>query len=115
MTPTVALAGPQETLAAVDPFDVAARDSRLVPIDVSPRDVDPRFVFLSQDRTNLARANVAKHDGVRILAAVELLNDDLVGVRGKFHARKIVVARVAGDFEPLRRTAVGAHNADARG
>src|SRR5262245_25066363 len=46
--PAVAFAGPQETLAAVNPFDVATPDSRLVPTDITPGDVDPGVVLLGQ-------------------------------------------------------------------
>src|SRR5687767_682044 len=115
MTPAVAFAGPEEALAAVDPFNVAARDSRALPIDVAPRDVHPRFVFFDQHWTDLSCAHVAEHDGVGVLAAVELLNDDFFGVCGPLHARQIVVACIAWNFEPSRSTAAGVYYANARG
>src|SRR5688500_4484296 len=114
MTPTVALAGPQKTLAAVDPFDGTARDSGLVPIDVAPRDVYPRIIFFDEHRAHFAGTNIAQHERVRILSAVELLSDHLVGISGPFHARQVVVARIARNFHPLRRAAIGVHDADAR-
>ena len=49
VTPAIAFAGPEKSFTAIDPFDVAARESGLVPIDVAPRDVYPRFVFFSQN------------------------------------------------------------------
>ncbi len=113
--PAVALAHPEESLAALDPLDVPGREARGAPAEVAERDVATRVVLLRQDRADLAGPGVAQHHEVRVLEPVELLEDDLVGARGPVHAGQVVLARVAGNVEPLRRSARRAHDADARG
>src|SRR6185369_17084830 len=113
MTPAIALAGPEKTFAAVDPLDVAAPESGFVPVDVAPRNVDPRFVFFSHDRTDFAGARVRHHHGVGVLATIELLNDQLIRICGPLHPRQVVVAGIAGHFDPARWTTIRIHDADA--
>src|ERR1041384_1804719 len=98
MPPAISLAGPKKTFAAIDPFDVAARESGLVPIDVAPRGIDPRFVFLRQDRTRFAGACVGKKHDVCVLAAIELLDHDFVGAGGPARRDR----RTAGTRPPAR-------------
>ena len=113
MTPAVAFTRPEKTSALIDPFDVAASESGFVPIDVAPRDVNPCFVFLSHHRPHFAGARIAHHHVVRVLTAIELLNDQLVGIRRPFHAGQIVVARIAGNLKPASWTTVRVDDTDA--
>src|ERR1041384_4737414 len=115
MPPAISLAGPKKTFAAIDPFDVAAPESGLVPIDVAPRGIVPRFVFLSQDRTRFAGGCVGKKHDVCVLAAIELLDHDFVGAGGPLHPRQIVVSRITGNIDPPRWTTVRVHNANTSG
>src|SRR4030095_5614275 len=115
MSPTVTLAGPEKTLAVVDPFNVATSEAGLVPVDIAPGNVDPRIIFLSQHWMNLPGSRIAQHDHIRILQTVELLNDYFIGVSGPLHARKIVVTRVSRNIEPTRRTSGRRNHTDAGG
>src|ERR1044072_286676 len=89
--------GPQETFATVNPFNVAASDAGLVPIDIAPRDVDPGFVLLSQNGMRLSGARVSEHHDVGVLATIELLNNELVRARRPFHARQVGGGRGGGE------------------
>src|SRR6185436_4791668 len=78
MPPAVALARPQEALASLDPLDVAARETFLVPIDVAPRNINPGVFFLCEDRLDLPRTRIAEHHDVGVLKPIQLLNGDFI-------------------------------------
>src|SRR5437868_450386 len=78
VAPAVSLAGPQKPLAMVHPLDVSTGEALLVPIEISPRDVDPGVVFLGKNGSNPTVFNAAQHHDVRVLQAVELLTDHFV-------------------------------------
>ena len=64
---------------------------------------------------DLAGVGIRQHDAHGVLVPVELLENDLVGVAGPFHERDVVIARVAGDFQPARLSAGGRDDADPAG
>ena len=115
MPPTISFTGPQEAFAVVNPFSIAAGQSSLVPIDVAPGNVNPGIILFHQHWTYFAGANVAQHESVVVLQTIQLLNDDLVRIRGPFHARQVVVARVTGNIEPTSGAAGCGYHPDARG
>src|SRR6266550_9525989 len=115
VSPAVTFARPKKSLAVIYPLDIAASQARLVPVDVAPRDVHPGVVFFGKHRMNFASLAITKHDHVRVLQAVELLNDNFIGVCGPLHAGQIVVAWVAGNIEPACGAPGGAYHTNACG
>ena len=115
MTPTIALTCPKETFATIDPFNIAAGESSFVPIDITPRNVDPGVVFLGEYWTHFARVHIAKHDEICVLQAVELLNDDFVGVACPLHPGEIVVTRISSNIKPTCSTTISGNHAHASG
>ena len=58
---------------------------------------------------------LAQKDVVGILQAIEMLDGELVGAFGPFHAGDVIVTRVAGDGHPFCFAALRADDADAYG
>src|SRR5580700_3888900 len=98
--PAIALADPDEVLAAVQPVHFII-------------DIDPGAVTLTEDRVHGARVDIPEHHIERVLEAVQVLENQLAGVGGPVHPGDVVIARVTRDREPLRGAAAGADDADA--
>src|ERR1041384_5525548 len=57
---------------------------------------------------------IAEHNQIGVLQTIELLQRDFIGVRGPVHPGEVVIAWVAGHFEPRRRSTLRAYNSDSR-
>ena len=100
MLKAVALAHPQERLAAIDPRHF---------LD----DVDPALGLVAEHALDRAALDVGGQEVVAILLPVELLNRHGVGVNPT-DASEIGVTRIPFGLDPLRGPALGADHADAR-
>ena len=100
VTPSVTLALPDERVAFVEPGYV------LYIFDVVQ-------LLLHEHRTDLSGCRVRVIHAVRVLLAIQLLNDDLVRTCGPAHARHVVLTRIAREVRPHRAAALHRHHPDA--
>ena len=77
--------------------------------------IDPGAVAFGHDASDFAGAGISQNYFIRILQAIESLQDQLARIGSPLHLGHVVIARVARQIEPAGRTAVGAHDADPAG
>ena len=97
VSPPVALAGPQELCSPREPLQIVHH-------------VEPGAVPLGEHRAHGAARGVRQQHAIGILEPVHALQHELLGSR-PFHARQVVVPRVAVDLQPRGGAAVRAHDA----
>ena len=74
--------------------------------------VHPGLVLVAEHRPHVAGFGVGQQDVVGVLQPVQVLEDQLLGVRRPVHAGDIGVAWIAGRLHPAGRTARRADDAD---
>src|SRR5215469_6008354 len=98
MAPAIALAGEQDAAAILDPAKVAI-------------DLHPGVILILEHLPDFAGLSVAEKYGIRVLQAIQVLDDEPV-VTGPLDVRNISVSRVAGRLHPSCCAAIGAYHAD---
>src|SRR4051812_12424150 len=78
-------------------------------------DVDPRAVALDDHRSDIAARRAGEVQRVYGLSTIELLNGEVRRIRRPIHSRQIIVAWIAGDLHPRRRSACRTDDANSSG
>ena len=117
MAPAIALAGPQEPFSLVGPFNIAARQAVLVPIELAPGNVHPRLVLFGEEHARnrrqfgLGLAQPACDHHRCLLSAVRVVGEraDAAAARRRADGHPVNL-----HFSFVARPAVRADHSDAR-